>query len=40
MAKKQWRNSIRSVKNMLYNIKGSEARAEDSFFVILTKLYV
>lgn len=36
----QWRNSIRGVKKVLYNIKWSEARAEDSFFVILTKLYV
>lgn len=28
------------VENMLHNIKDREARAKDSFFVILTKLYV
>ena len=40
MAKKQWINCIRGVENMLCNIKDSKARARDSFFAILTKLYV
>lgn len=40
MAKKQRRNSIRGAENMLCDIKDSEARARDSFFAILTKLYV